>query len=530
VEAAVLHGDLLGERARLTPDVTALVTVPGGQRFTYAELDRRAAVCARVFLEPLGLRNGDRCALAAGNRVAFLDVFFAAGKSGVVVVPINTHLTAHEVGPILRDAGCRAVVYGAECADLVRTLHATDLPVEHWLALDTPLLPGHSSYADLVSSLSSLPSPLSPASPDDIYCLLYTSGTTGRPKGVVIPHRMVSWNGYNTVVSWQLRADDVSPVFTPLYHAGGLGAFLLPIFTAGGIIVLHDRFDAVEVLHTIARERCTVILVVPTIAQMLAEAPEFNEVDLSHVRFFISGGAPLPPALVDVYRRRGFVLRQGYGLTEVGVNCFAMTDEDAWRKTGSVGKPLAFTEVRVVDDGNREVPAGEVGELCFRGPHVCAGYWNNPEATAAAFDGDGFFHTGDLARRDEEGFLFIAGRSKDMFISGGVNVYPAEVEMELGQHPAVADVAVVGVDDEKWGEIGVAFVVRRPGHEVTAEDLAEHLRARIARYKVPRDFVFVDALPRTAYGKVVKGDLRAAYVPSHPPGVGGRGSGVGEER
>jgi fatty-acyl-CoA synthase len=318
---------------------------------------------------------------------------------------------------------------------------------------------------------------------------------------------MVAWNAYNTVSCWQLSEQDVSPIFTPLYHAGGLGAFLTPIILAGGTIVLHRDFDAAEVWRVIEEERCTVVLGVPTIWKLLSEAPDFATADLSHVRWFISGGAPLPRHLVEVFKARGVVLRQGYGLTEVGVNCFAMSDEEAWQKAGSIGRPLMFTQARVVDTDGREMQPDKVGELCFRGPHVCAGYWNNSEATAEAFDSDGWFHTGDMACRDADGFYFIAGRAKDMFISGGVNVYPAEVENMMLQHPSLADAAVVGVPHATWGEVGVAFVVPAEGASPTAEEMAEFLGARLARYKIPKDFRFVDVLPRTPYGKVVKGEL-----------------------
>jgi len=508
----MLHGDVLGERARLTPGALALVEVASGARLTYRELDRRATACARVLREGLGLARGDRFALLAGNRVEFLDAFFAAGKCGAVVVPVNTNLTAREVAPILRDAGCRVLVYDRRGAPVAAALAGEALPVERWVAVEATADAGHERLPDLLGRLAPHPEPLPPADPGDLYCLLYTSGTTGTPKGVMIPHRMVAWNGYNTAVSWQLCATDVSPVFTPLYHAGGLGAFLVPILTAGGTVVLHEKFDAAEVLRAIARERCTVILVVPTIARMLLDDPEFGRLDLSHVRFFISGGAPLPPELVAAYRERGLVLRQGYGLTEVGVNCFAMTDADAWERRGSVGTPLAFTQARIVDDAGRELPAGVVGELVFHGPHVCAGYWNDPAATAAAIDADGWFHTGDLARRDADGYFAIAGRAKDMYISGGVNVYPAEVEAALAQHPGVADVAVVGVPHAKWGEVGVAFVVARPPCPPTGDELAAFLGDRLARFKIPHDWVFLEALPRTAYGKAVKPALRALWA------------------
>ncbi len=500
----MIHGDVLGERARLTPGKLALVDVATGQRLTYGELDARVSAGAHVLTQTLGLRKGDRLAVLAGNSVEFLELFFAAAKTGIVLVPLNTHLAPPEIEYILQDAAPKAVV------------------VEDTCGASIPSWPGRpegsatqelqqlvfSGYRALRDSFLGRTFVRVPCTGEDLYCLLYTSGTTGRPKGVRIPHRMVAWNGYNTAVCWQLREDDVSPVYTPLYHAGGLGAFLLPILTIGGTIVLHRSFDADEVWRVIEQERCTVVLGVPTIFRMLMEAPGFRTADLRHVRWFISGGAPLPEYIIDAYQRRGVVFKQGYGLTEVGVNCFAMTVEESVRKKGTIGKPLMFTEAKLIDGGGREQPANEVGELLLRGPHVCQGYWNNPEATAEALDAEGWFHTGDLARCDEEGFFAIAGRRKDMFISGGVNIYPAEIEAALLLHPAVQDAAVIGVPHDTWGEAGVAFLVARPGQTPAVEELVTHLEQRLARYKVPKQFRFVGALPRTPYGKVVKAELK----------------------
>ena len=516
----MLHGDVLGERARLTPEKTALVVVATGERLTFRQLDERATVCARAWRGGLGLAKGDRIGLLAYNRVEFLDQFFAAGKSGVVIVPLGTRLTVHEIAYILRDSGARGLVYDGAFADIVKELKSL-VELEHWVALDAPVDPSHARFPDLLS-LNPDPCPRTPVSPEDPYCILYTSGTTGKPKGVVFPHRMIAWNAYNTVMSWQLRDNDVAPVFTPLYHSGGVGVFLLPLVAVGGTVVLHAGFDAAEIWRTIERERCTVVFGVPTIFKLLMEAPEFETADLSSVRWLISGGAPLPLYIIEAYQRRGVVFKQGYGLTEVGVNCFAMTVEQSVAKKGSIGAPMLFTEARLVDAEGREVPAGEVGELLLKGPHVCTGYWNNPEATAAALDADGFFHTGDLARRDEDNFFTIAGRGKDMFISGGVNVYPAEIEGELLLHPGVKDAAVIGAPHPTWGEVGVAFVVPQSDRPPTGEELAAFLAKRLAKHKIPKQFVFVDSLPRTAYGKVVKGDLQARYARGLAPGVGDR--------
>ena len=488
----MFDAELLSERARVTPDRLALVSVETGERLTYSELNARAEAMAAT-LQSLGLAAGDRFGLLAHNSVDFIATFFAAGKIDVIVVPLSTRATAHELAHIAADCGMKVLLYGPGFEEI-----AGQMDVEaHQLRTAAAVPPLSSSQSG-----GSATAVRNRHDPESTYCLLYTSGTTGKPKGVMIPRRQLYWNGYNTAVNWGLREDDVSPIFTPLYHAGGLAAFLIPIFSVGGTVVLHRAFDPAEVWRTIQSERCTVILGVPTIWKLLMDAPEFATADLSHVRWLISGGAPLPHYLIDAYQKRGVVFKQGYGMTEVGVNCFTMTVEESFRKPGSIGRPMLFTEVRLVD-GDRDVEAGEIGEMWIRGPHVSKGYWNNEEATRAAY-ADGWLKTGDLARRDEEGFFTIAGRRKEMFISGGVNVYPAEIEAELVAHPAVSDAAVVAIPDDTWGEVGVAFVVG----DASEEDLASYLTLRIAKYKVPRRFVFLDALPRTPYGKVVKEELK----------------------
>jgi fatty-acyl-CoA synthase len=505
----MLHGDILGQRARISPDEPALVVVASGERLTYRELDAGATRCGQIWRRELGLEKGDRCAILAENRREYLEAFFACGKTGVILVPLNTRLAARELTQILEDSGARALMYSDASAGVAAELRGV-AALERLVALDDPTNDGDLDYGRLPATYPDLPP--AACAPDDIHCLLYTSGTTGKPKGVMVPQRQIAWNGYNTAINWQLRADDVSPVFVPLFHAGGLGAFLVPILTAGGTIVLHDRFDPAEVLSTIERERCTVVLGVPTIFKMLLETPELERTSLEHVRWFISGGAPLPVELVEAYHARGVVLRQGYGLTEVGPNCFAMSSSEALSKRGSIGRPLMFAGASVRGPEGRELPPGEVGELWLRGPHVSLGYWHNPDATRAVYDAEGWFHTGDLARRDAEGFFYISGRAKDMFISGGENVYPVEVENALLQHPHVRDAAVIGVPDPKWGEVGIAFLEGN-GVRVAGEDLTAFLEKRLARYKIPRRFLFVESLPRTAYGKVKKGDLLALYSP-----------------
>jgi fatty-acyl-CoA synthase len=503
----VITGDILGERARLSPDVVALVHVPTRQQFTYAELDRRALQCARVWTDLLSLRPSDRVCILSENRVEYVDAFWAAGKSGIILVPLGTRSTAHELQQILADCGPRCLMYSARFETLANELQQL-IPFEHSISLDEESSdPKALDYGAAMNRVH--PDPLSARlQPEDIFCLLYTSGTTGRPKGVMIPHRQIAWNAYNTVISWQLRASDRVQVYTPMYHAGGLTVFLTPLFAIGGSIVLHDGFNTAEILQALCRYECTLLFGVPTIFKMLFDAPEFAALDLSRVRWCASGGAPLPLQLLHAYQARGLTFRQGYGLTEVGVNCFAMSDQDSLRKSGSIGKPMMFTEAKLVDLRGNQVAKDEVGELCLRGPHVCRGYWNNPAATAQALDPEGWFHTGDLARCDEDGFFYIAGRSKDMIISGGVNIYPAEVEKELLDHPAIAEVSVLGMDDEKWGEVPVAFVALKSGASATDADLIEFLRPRINKIKLPRQVIFTGTLPRNAYGKVLTLELQ----------------------
>ena len=474
----MFDGDLIAERARVTPEKTALVSVESGERLTYAELDERVSLAAATILDR-GAAPGDRVGLLGHNSLDYVAFFFGALRAGVIAVPLSTRATAHELKGIATDCAMTCAFVSSDFANVNFGV------------------PGHELRVTRARLRNPLPATRN-ATDESLACLLYTSGTTGKPKGVMIPRRQLFWNGYNTAINWGLRDDDVSPVFTPMYHAGGLAAFLIPIFSAGGTIVIHKSFNPAEVWRTIEAEGCTVVLGVPTIWKLLLDAPEFAGAKLDRVRWFISGGAPLPQYLIDAYQQRGIVFKQGYGMTEVGVNCFTMTVDDSYRKPGSIGRPMMFTEVRLVNMD------GEVGEMEIRGPHLSKGYWNNDAATREAYGEDGWFRTGDLARRDEDGFFYIAGRRKEMFISGGVNVYPAEIEAELVSHAAVADAAVLPVADDTWGEVGVAFVVGG----VEAEELEAYLLTRLARYKLPRRYVFVEALPRTPYGKVEKARLR----------------------
>ena len=365
-----------------------------------------------------------------------------------------------------------------------------------WLDLDADL-------PDMLRRDGGAPVRRAPVHPEDPQLVLYTSGTTGRPKGAVLPRRQLFYNAVATITSWELSSADVAPLSTPLFHTGGWNVFSTPLWQAGGTVVLFDRFEPGDFLAGLAEERCTVAFGVPTQFLMMLEHPRWGE-PLPALRGLLSGGAPCPASVSARIRAAGYPFREGFGLTECGPNCFAITNDEAVRRPGSVGWPIAFLDMRLVDEQLTDVPEGEVGELLLRGPQLFGGYLHDPERTAEALTPDGWLRTGDLARRDDDGGFHIAGRRKEMYISGGENVYPAEVEAVLADCPGVGEVAVVGVPDARWGEVGCAVVAPRADASdgPAEEQLLAFARERLARYKVPRRVVMTDALPRLGSGKL----------------------------
>lgn len=503
--------DLLSHRAMLTPEREALLELASQQRYSFAALNARANRLANFLRSSLGVEKGDRVSILAHNSIAYIDLFFAVGKIGAVFAPLNWRLAGPELAYILADCQPKALFCGPELADtLIELRTQVDLPP--CVALEGATIEGALDYDAGLDQAPDTEPERPELNGEDTYCILYTSGTTGQPKGALIPHRQVLFNCINTVASWGLSERDVSPVFVPLFHAGGLFAFITPLFYLGGRIVLARTLEVEESLQVIEDEGCTVILGVPTIYQMWMKSPAFEAADFSRVRCFFSGGAPCPEAIMSVWReRKGVVFRQGYGLTEVGPNCFSMTDTESIAKSGSVGKPIFHSEMRITDEKGQEVPVGAVGELLIRGPHVCSGYWKNPEASARAIR-DGWFHTGDMAHRDSDGFYYIAGRFKDMIISGGENIYAAEVEAAILEHPDVAEAALIGQPDATFGEVGLVIVVARDGTKPSAESILQVCGDHLARYKIPKRVVFADALPYSPYGKVQKTKLKKLYL------------------
>ncbi len=505
-------GDWLGRRARLTPDKIALYDAQGAMRpITYAEWNA-AATRTAALLRRLGLARGERVAVLAYNTVSFLDVWFACGKLGAIMQPLNWRLTADELAALAADASPSLFVYGPDFAATARTLRAAAPSVRTWIALDPA---ARADAADIaLDERDACDEPVPPVALgwDDPWVICYTGGTTGTPKGAVLTHGNIAWNAVNTVASWGLDANDTAILNAPLFHTGGLNVFTAPLVLMGGSSVVCKGFDADQVFDLVDSGAVTLFFGVPTMFIALQQHPRWPTVDFSRLKLVISGGAPCPLPIFEEFWRRGVDFKTGYGLTEAGPNTFWLPPADVRRKPGAVGYPLMFIDLKLVDPAGRELGAGEVGELLIRGPHVCAGYWGRPAETAKAISPDGWLRTGDLAVRDDEGYYTIVGRLKDVIISGGENIYPAEVESVLAGHPAVAEVALIAAPDPKWGEVGWAVVVARPGLSLAEDDLLAFAAARLARFKLPRRIILTDSLPKTAAGKIDKQRLVRTHV------------------
>ena len=485
--------DLISWWARLAPARVAIVDKSHGGRYTYRDLDVAAERWAQV-LTGFGVGNGDRVAALTGNRVETIALYFGAVRVGAVLVPLNWRLAAPELSRVIADAAPKMMVGEDKFRSLAESALASADVGARWIDIDRDAL----SLFD--RSIGSSTVRRVATGPDAPAMMLYTSGSTGRPKGAILPHRQIYYNAIATTTGWQLGAGDVAIVANPLFHTGGWHVFSTPLWHRGGTIVLFDQFEPTAFLDALADEGVTVAFSVPTQISMLTQSSSWGR-ELPSLRFLISGGAPCPKSLGDRVRAAGISFREGYGLTECGPNCFAITGEDALRRPGAVGWPSPFLEMRLDD-----------GELLLRGPQMFGGYLNDPVRTAEVIDGDGWLHTGDLATQDDDGAYRICGRKKDMFISGGENVYPGEVEAALSECPGVGEAVVVGVPDAKWGEVGRAFVLPRAGETVTSERVVAHARSRLAGYKVPKAVVLVDELPRLGSGKADRSALKQLAI------------------
>jgi len=505
--------DMAAKRAELTPEALAFIDQDTGRRFSFSEINDRASRLGNLLLGR-GLSRGDRMAVLCLNHPDFFALLFAAQKTGILLVPLNWRQPAAELKPILEASGARLLFHDDSFTDTARQL-AVETGAE---LLPIGAAEGQTSALDGLLATASLAAigcgRIKTHAP---WYLLYTSGTTGLPKAVIQTAGMAYANMINYCQATGLSVGEKGVNFLPLFHTAGINLPTLPIFLNGGSSTILRKFDAETALGLIDKGAVTCFFGVPAIYQALALSSRLGKTDFSAVRSLGCGGAPVPKHLLSEFQSRGVTICNGMGMTETGPTVFLMDKDNAARKIGSVGKPQILTDVRLVDgDGGMVEGPGE-GELQFRGPNITPGYMDNPEATIATFTVDGWLKSGDIGRRDEDGYYYIVDRIKDMYISGGENVYPAEVEKVLVGHPAILEAVVIGVADDKWGEVGAAFLIARPGEELDTATLPAWCRTHLAPYKIPKSFAVVDDLPRTAAGKVRKNVLKDSFQSEKAP-------------
>lgn len=509
-------GSWLHRRRAKSGGKAALVS--GSQVLGYDELSTRTDRLANA-LVARGVTKGDRVAYLGENHPSFVETFFACGLVGAIFVPLNTRLAAPELQFQLQDSGARLLV-NASALEVVASASVTDTVVTHRLVVapddgtdsSADELPsGVEHYGEVIAASAAVALD-EPVTLDDGAMILYTSGTTGKPKGALLTHGNITWNCINTVVDMDLNRNDVALMISPLFHVASLDMGLLPMLLKGATVVLEAKFDAGRVLELVARHKVTTLNGVPTTFQMLCDHPEWSTADLSSLDKLTCGGSAVPQRVLDAYEERGIGFTSCYGMTETAPGATMLPVSRSKEKAGSAGLPHFFTDVRIADPLGGVAARGAVGEIQVSGPNVIKEYWNRPEATADSYADSSWFRSGDMGHQDEEGFLFVSDRIKDMIISGGENIYPAEVEAAIAELPSVGSVAVIGVADDKWGEVPRAIVTLREGAALTEEQLRSHLESRLARYKIPKSVVFVEEMPRTASGKIRKMDLRKQFA------------------
>ncbi len=509
---SAFENDWLKQWALYAPESIAFQDAETGVRYSYAKLYDLSQQLALHLSTQFGVEAGDRVAVFAGNELEYIPLFFATHRLGAILVPINFRLTGREVAHIIEDSEPRLIIREEKYSSVIAIACERFLPQGIWsfdgraglrpFLLNAAAVPAASAMAVVSRS-------------QDPCMILYTSGTTGAPKGAMITFDMIHWNSISTGLRLNLNQSDVAVTFSPFFHTSGWNVLVTPFLHRGARTVLIRKFDAEKILELCEQEQVTVLFGVPTTMEMMARSPNFARVDLSSIRFAVVGGEPMPIDLIHAWENKGIPIRQGYGLTEFGPNVFSLNEQDSIRKIGSIGFANFYIETRIVDDEDRDLAVGEIGELVLRGPVCTPGYWRNPEATSHAIK-NGWFHTGDLVRKDAEGYHYVAGRKKDMFISGGENVYPVEVERFLSTHPAIREVAVIGVPDAKWGEVGKAFIALKTGCEISSREILAFCEGNLAKYKIPKSVAILTELPKGDSGKILKRKLAEA-TEQRPP-------------
>lgn len=498
-------GFWLAKRRLRDPDKPAVIF--DGAQLTYRQF-ADAADRVAAMLHDRGIGKGDAVAYIGENSPQFLQVMFAAAQLGAVFVPINTRLAAPEMRHVLVDSGARALILDPEFLD--RAMPGVEAGRIAQVIVTGDGVPESPGLARLVAEATAGHT-VADVDLDDPAAIIYTSGTTGRPKGAVLTHGNLTWVALNCIVDYDVVSTDVSLMISPLFHVASLGMGALPVVLKGATLVLEKGFEPGRALGLIQQHGVTMLSGVPTTYQMMADHPDWARTDLSTLQKLTCGGSAVPTRILNAYEERGLSFSQGYGMTETSPGATSLSPAMTREKQGSVGLPHFFTEVRIADEHGDMVPRGTVGEIEITGPNIFLGYHGQPEATSEAFTDDGWFRSGDLGYLDADGYLYIADRLKDMIISGGENIYPAEVENLISDIEGISGVAVVGVPDDRWGEVPWAVVTLKEGADVDTEKVRSHLDGLLARYKLPKNVVVVEDLPRTASGKVRKADLRARF-------------------
>lgn len=486
--------DWISKWATYAPDRMAVREGESGRSFTYGVLNQLGNLVANQLTKKLGLKKGDRIVILAENCLEYIVLFAAAQKTGVILVPLNYRLAGPELDFLLQNARPQLLISEAKFRPKLSEAPQHSVIPHHWPLEDLAAFCQASSLAKPEEAFT-----ITPVEENAPIFILYTSGTTGFPKGAIYTHKMLFWNSINTAMSLIVNSESRTVNCMPPFHTGGWNVLTTPFLHHGGFVCLLKKFDPELVLELLQKEQATIFMGVPTMLKMMADTAAFKKTDFSKLHYMIVGGEPMPVPLIEKWDKRQVPIRQGFGMTEVGPNLTSLHQDDAILKKGSIGRPNFYVEIKIVDNTGAEVPVGKSGELLLKGPVVMPGYWENEKATKQAIKA-GWFHSGDLVKQDDDGYLFIVDRIKNMFISGGENVYPAEVERILVLHPAVSEAVVIGVEHKKWGEVGKAFVVKKG--TVSEMELLDFVRERLAGFKVPKEIQFLECLPKNDTGKV----------------------------
>ena len=491
--------DWIGKWATYSPNKVAIKELESGRTLTYKQLHEVGKRLAWYFQEQVMGKAGDRVVVLAENCAAYVGLFSMAQQTGAVLVPLNYRLSTEEIDYLIEDAEPSWIIVEEKYADLIspKVRSATGVTLQSLGALEHYCYEENGAVGDISAPNYQENDPL---------FILYTSGTTGRPKGAIYSHKMLFWNSINTSLSLIINAESRTINCMPPFHTGGWNVLLTPFLHHGAFVGIVKKFEPEAILRYLEEEAVSIFMGVPTMLKMVSDLPVFSIAKLDSLLYMIVGGEPMPIPLIEKWHEKGVPIRQGYGMTEVGPNLTSLHHDDAIRKKGSIGRPNFYVQTRIVDQDGKDLPAGEAGELLLKGPMVTPGYWKNEKATKEAIK-DGWFHTGDRVMRDEEGYLFVVDRVKNMFISGGENVYPAEVERVLLEHPAIREVAVVGVADPKWGEVGKAFVVFNE-ESTTTEQIVAFCLNKLAKFKIPKHYQFMEELPKNDTGKIDRKSLK----------------------